>query len=120
VVEISTSQLKKAEEHFRSIVKAPGGLRERDVDWRVIKTALGRLRTALAQDNASEFNEAFAMLKARLNPPNVVRGQIGSEPESKSAVMPPEVLELLNHIVDTLHLELNQPPSAPQKDEAKK
>jgi hypothetical protein len=117
VVEIPGSQLKKAEEHLRSVVEARERLRERDVDWRVVKTQLGRLRTALAEGNPSEFGEAFAMLKSRLNPANVLRGEIGSEPKS---TIPEEVFELLNHIVDTLHLELNQPPSPPPKDEAKK
>ena len=118
MVEITSSQLEKAEAHLRSIVETRAGLRERDVDWRVIKAQLGRLKTALAQDNRSEFTEAFAMLKSRLNPANVTRvGEIGSEPKSK---FPEEVFELLNHIVDTLHLELNQSPSPPPKDEAKK
>ena len=112
MVEIPGSQLQKAETHLRSVVEAQS-LRERDVDWRVVKTQLGRLQTALAEGNRSEFDEAFAMLKLRLNPPNVLRGEIGSEPKSK---IPVEIFELLNHIVDSLHLELNQPPSAPPKD----
>lgn len=120
MVKISSSKLQKAKEHFTSILKAPDGLRERAVDWPKVRTALGDLRTALAQDDPSEFNRALSMLTARLNPANVLRGQIGSEPESKSAVMPPDVLELLNHIVDTLHLELKQPPSSTQKGEATK
>ena len=117
MVEIPDSQLKQAEEHFRSVVKARDGLRERNVDWRLVKTQLGRLKTAVAQRNRSEFAEAFAMLEARLNPANVLRGEMGSEPKSN---IPEEVFELLNHIVDTLHLERNQPPSPPAKDEAKK
>lgn len=117
MVEIPGSQLKKAEEHLRSVVEARAGLRERDVDWGVVKTQLGRLKTALAQGNRSEFAEAFEMLKSRLNPATTLRNEIGSEPKSK---VPEEVFELLNHIVDTLHLELNQPPSPPPKDEAKK
>lgn len=120
MVEIPSSQLEKAEAHLRSIVETRAGLRERDVDWRVIKAQLSRLKTALAQDNRSEFTEAFAMLKSRLNPANVLRGEIGAEPVSKSPMMPLEVLELVNHLVDTIHLGLNQPPSPPPKDEAKK
>ena len=115
MVEIPGSQLQKAETHLRSVVEAKS-LRERDVDWRVVKTQLGRLQTALAEGNRSEFDEAFAMLKSRLNPANVLRGEIGSEPKS---TIPEEVFELLNHIVDSLHLELKQPPPSPPKDEAK-
>jgi hypothetical protein len=117
VVEIPDSQLKKAEEHFRSVVNARDGLRERNVDWRLVKTQLARLKTALAKGDSAEFNESFAMLKSRLNPANVLRGEMGAEPKSN---IPEEVFELLNHIVDTLHLERNQPPSPPAKDEAKK
>ena len=116
MVEIPGSQLKKAEEHFRSVVQSRNNLRERDVDWRLVKTQLRRLQTALAEGDRSEFNEAFTMLKSRLNPPNVTRGEIRSDAGSK---IPEEVFELLNHIVDTLHLELEQPPSPPPKDEAK-
>ena len=119
MVEVLSSQLEKAEAHLRSIVETGAGLRERDVDWRVIEAQLRRLKTALAQDSRSEFTEAFAMLKSRLNPANVLRGEIGAEPVSKSPMMPPEILELINHLVYTLHLELNQPPSPPPEDEAK-
>jgi hypothetical protein len=115
VVDIPGSQLQKAETHLRSVVEAEI-LRERDVDWRVVKTQLERLQTALADGNRSEFAEAFAMLKSRLNPANVLRGEIGSEPKSK---VPVEIFELLNHIVGSLHLELKQPPSSPPKDEPK-
>jgi hypothetical protein len=116
MVEIPGSQLQKAEAHLRSVVEARENLRERDVDWRLVKTQLWRLQTALAEGNRSEFDEAFARIKSRLNPGNVLRGEIGSEPKNK---IPEEVFELLNHIVDTLHLELNQPPSPPPQDEAK-
>lgn len=117
MVEIPGSQLENAEKHFRSVVEARENLRERDVDWGVVKTQLERLQSALADGNRSQFEEAFAMLKSRLNPANVLRGEIGGEPKSK---IPEEVFELLNHIVDTLHLERNQPPTPPEKNEAKK
>ena len=120
MIEIPSSQLAKAETHLRSIVESRVGLRERDVDWRVITAQLSRLETALVQDNGSKFTEAFAMLKSRLNPANVMRGEIGAEPVNKSPMMPLEVLELINHLVHTIHLELNQQPSPPPKDEEKK
>ena len=119
VAEIPKRRLKAVESHFRSIAEGSSKLRNRDIDWRVVKKQLLRFEAALKQGDIREFEEAFAMLKTRLSLANVLRGQIGAESKVESHKMPPPVLELLNHIVDTLHFENTQSSAKDQKNESK-
>ena len=108
MAEIPKRRLEAVESHLRSISQGTSRLKNRDIDWRVVKSELLRFQAALQQGNVKEFEEAFAMLKTRLSLTNVLRGRIASELKTESHKMPPQVLELLNHIVDTLHLENTQ------------
>jgi hypothetical protein len=118
--QIPRSRLEKAETHFKSIAGNPSGLRNRDIDWKKIKTDLNRLAAAVEQGNAADFDESFAMLKDRLPLANVLRGKIGPAPKDEPPLVPPPVFELLNHIVHKLHLELERSPARPQKSESTK
>ena len=117
MADIPNQRLEDAERSLRSIAEKPSGFRTSDIDWAVVREQLSRLETATRQNDAVIFEEAYSRLKNRFRPANVLRGEIGPEPEGRSAVLPPEVFELLNHIVDTLHLELNKRSPEKQKQE---
>jgi hypothetical protein len=119
VAEISRSQLEKAEKHLSSIAGNPSGLRNRDIDWQVIKTELSHLESAVEQGNVTDFDEAFERLKARLPEPQVVRGKIGPAPKNEPPVMPPPVFDLLNHVVHKLHLKQDESPKSQQSESTK-
>lgn len=107
MAEIQRSRLEKAERDLRSIAdRHLGAFRNRDIDWRVIRDQLRRLDEAFQNGDGNVFNEALGMLVTRLSPPNALRGQIGSA--SGSQPMPRDVLELVNHIVDSLRSDLTR------------
>jgi len=119
VAEIPKNRLTEAETHFRALAQKPASLSNRDIDWTVVKNQLKRLASALAQNDRGTFDEAFAMLKTRLSLANVLRGEIGPASARDSSIMPPEVLELINHLVDKLHIDLSKPSEKEHKEEAK-
>jgi hypothetical protein len=120
VGEIPNRRLENAERHLTAIAKGSAGFRIGDIDWNLVRQQLLRLQSAVHERDIKSFDEAYSMLKRRLIPAIVVRGEIGPEPENNSTFMPPEVFELLNHVVDTLHLKLSQPSPQQQKDKTEK
>lgn len=120
VAEIPKHRLRAVERHLRSVAKGSSNLGNRNIDWRKVKKQLLRLKAAAQQGDVTEFEGAFAMLKTRLRLANVLRGQIGVESKTEPHKMPPPVLELLNHIVDTLHHVNSQSSAEDQKKEPSK
>lgn len=121
MTEIQSGRLEKAERELRSIAgRHLGAFKNRNIDWRVIRDQLRRLDEAFQNGDGVVFSEALEMLVTRLGPPNTLRGHIGSDPEERSQAMPPQVLELINHMVDRLDSELTRSSDSPNKDDGRK
>lgn len=121
MTEIVKSRLEKAERDLRSIAdRHSGAFKDRDIDWRKIREELHRLDEALENGDGTVFSEALATLIARLGPPNTLRGHIGSDSGQRPQAMPPQVLELINHMVDRLDSEIARFADSPQADDGKK
>lgn len=114
MAKISEAGLRRAERHLANVARNLSGLSSLDIDWHVVRKQLRRLQSALTQGDGMEFGEALSILENRLPSPKILRGQIGPDPKNES-VMPREVFELVNHVVDTLNLHLNQPPDKEQE-----
>jgi hypothetical protein len=120
VAKISRNRLEQALNHLRVVSENASALANRDIDWRVIRTELGRLESAMDTGNGTNFDEAFKRLRVRLSLPRIVRGKIGPAPKDEVPRMPPPVFELLNHMVHKLRLDLDKVSDQKQRDETDK
>ena len=104
--------------HLETVVGSPSGLSTTDVDWRELKEHLLRLKSALQQDDSMAFNEAFAEIEKSLPLPKRFRGKMGPAPQ-QTPIMPPQVLDLINHMIDTLNRSQKEPPEKEPQNESK-
>lgn len=114
---IERKRLKKAKKELESISERHSGpFLKREIDWKLIRKQLEALESALENGDQSGFTQALQMLVPRLAPPIKLRGKIHRYDNSPK--MAPRDLDLLNHIVEQLHQELEGPSPEQPKEQA--
>ena len=107
--EIPRTTLERAARELRSIAQRhTGSFRSRDIDWGLILAQLEQLRHGFETGDADAFSKGLKMVVRRLAAPLDLRNAFGPDPSNQSPKMPPKIFELINHLVETLEVDVHQ------------